>query len=59
MSSSLSVTLRGRHVTLTPLTLEDVRGLVLAASGDRSTYGWSIVPGTVSAALGPRGGIVS
>jgi len=43
----LSVTLTGRHVTLTPLTLEDVPGLVRAASGDRSTYGWSIVPGTV------------
>ncbi len=47
MSTSLSVTLTGRHVTLTPLTLEDVPGLVRAASGDRSTYGWSIVPGTV------------
>ncbi|MGD0852743.1 MAG: GNAT family protein [Acidimicrobiales bacterium] len=47
MSSSLSVTLAGRHVTLTPLSLEDVPGLVLAASGDRSTYGWSIVPATI------------
>jgi len=46
MSSPLSVTLTGRHVTLTPLALEDVPGLVRAASGDRSTYGWSIVPGT-------------
>jgi RimJ/RimL family protein N-acetyltransferase len=47
MSSSLSVTLTGRHVTLTPLSLEDVPGLVEAASGDRSTYGWSIVPDTL------------
>lgn len=47
METSLSVTLAGRHVTLTPLTMEDVPGLVRAASGDRSTYGWSIVPGTV------------
>jgi RimJ/RimL family protein N-acetyltransferase len=47
MSSSLSVTLTGRHVTLTPLALEDVPGLVHAASGDRSTYGWSIVPDSV------------
>jgi RimJ/RimL family protein N-acetyltransferase len=47
MSSSLSVTLTGRHVTLTPLTLEDVPGLVRAASGDRSTYEWSIVPDTI------------
>lgn len=47
MSSSLSVTLTGRHVTLTPLAVEDIPGLVQAASGDRSTYGWSIVPGTI------------
>jgi N-acetyltransferase len=47
MSSSLAVTLTGDHVTLTPLSLEDVPGLVLAASGDRSTYGWSIVPDTI------------
>ncbi len=44
--SSLSITLTGRHVTLTPLSLDDVPGLVVAASGDRSTYGWSIVPDT-------------
>jgi len=44
MSTPLSVTLRGRHVTLTPLALDDVPGLVEAASGDRSTFGWSIVP---------------
>jgi RimJ/RimL family protein N-acetyltransferase len=43
----LSVTLTGRHVTLTPLALDDVAGLVHAASGDRSTFGWSIVPGTL------------
>jgi RimJ/RimL family protein N-acetyltransferase len=47
MSSPLSVTLSGRHVTLTPLAVEDIPGLVQAASGDRSTYGWSIVPGTI------------
>jgi RimJ/RimL family protein N-acetyltransferase len=41
---SLSITLTGRHVTLTPLSMDDVPGLVRAASGDRSTYGWSIVP---------------
>jgi N-acetyltransferase len=44
MSSELSVTLFGRYVTLTPLAMEDVPGLVRAASGDRSTFGWSIVP---------------
>lgn len=43
----MSVTLTGRHVTLTPLALDDVAGLVHAASGDRSTFGWSIVPGTL------------
>ena len=47
MSSSLSVTLTGRHVTLTPLSIDDVPELVHAASGDRSTFGWSIVPATI------------
>ena len=46
MASPLSITLTGHHVTLTPLALEDVPGLVRAASGDRSTFGWSIVPDT-------------
>ncbi|MGB8196442.1 MAG: GNAT family protein [Acidimicrobiales bacterium] len=50
MTSVLSVTLTGRHVTLTPLSIEDVPGLVHAASGDRSTYGWSIVPATIEEA---------
>ena len=49
MSSPLSVTLAGRYVTLTPLAIDDVPGLVAAASGDRSTFGWSIVPGDVDA----------
>ena len=49
MSSPLSVTLAGRYVTLTPLAIGDVPGLVAAASGDRSTFGWSIVPGDVDA----------
>lgn len=40
------MTLSGRHVTLTPLTIDDVPALVEAASGDRSTFGWSIVPDT-------------
>lgn len=44
--SSLSVTLSGRHVTLTPLSMDDVAGLVRASAGDRSTFGWSIVPET-------------
>lgn len=43
----MSVTLTGRYVTLTPLALADVPALVHAASGDRSTYGWSIVPDSV------------
>lgn len=47
MSSTLAVTLTGRCVTLTPLSMDDVAGLVRAASGERSTYGWSIVPGTI------------
>jgi len=47
MSSSFSVTLTGRHVTLTPLSMDDVPELVRAASGERSAFGWSIVPGTI------------
>ena len=47
MTPSLSVTLTGRHVTLTPLSSDDVPELVHAASGDRSTFGWSIVPATI------------
>jgi len=42
----LAVTLEGRFVTLTPLTLDDVAGLVAAASGDRSTFRWSLIPDT-------------
>jgi RimJ/RimL family protein N-acetyltransferase len=40
----LALTLSGRFVTLTPLTLDDVAGLVHAASGDRSTFTWSLIP---------------
>jgi RimJ/RimL family protein N-acetyltransferase len=40
----LAVTLTGRHVTLTPVTLDDVPGLVRAASGDRTTFRWSTIP---------------
>ena len=47
--SSLSATLSGHHVTLTPLSMDDVPGLVRAASGDRATFGWSIVPDTTDA----------
>jgi hypothetical protein len=54
MSSPLSVTLSGRHVTLTPLDIDDVAGLVAAASGDRSTFGWSIVPDNVGDMDGRR-----
>ncbi len=34
----------GRIVRLTPMTLDDVRGLVDAANEDRSTYGFTEVP---------------
>lgn len=44
MSRLANVTLKGRFATLTPLSLDDVPGLVGAASGDRSTFGWSNVP---------------
>ena len=49
MDSSLAVTLVGREVTLTPLTLDDVAGLVAAANEDRSAYGWTSVPETPQA----------
>ncbi len=46
MEPGLAVTLVGRHVTLTPLTHDDVPGLVAAASEDRSSYCWTDVPET-------------
>lgn len=48
MSSSLCVTLEGRDVTLTPLTMDDVPGLVRAANEDRSTYGFTRVPDSIA-----------
>jgi N-acetyltransferase len=47
--NDLAVTLSGRFVTLTPLALDDVAGLVQAASGDRSTFTWSLIPDTIDA----------
>ena len=46
MSDPLAVTLSGPHVTLTPLSLDDVDGLCRAASVDRATYGLTNVPAT-------------
>jgi RimJ/RimL family protein N-acetyltransferase len=45
--SELAVTLSGRFVTLTPLGLDDVAGLVGAASGDRTTFKWSHIPDSI------------
>lgn len=45
--SSLIVTLPGRLTTLTPLSLDDVPGLVGAANEDRSTFEWTYVPRTL------------
>ncbi|HEY5438642.1 MAG TPA: GNAT family protein [Acidimicrobiales bacterium] len=47
MRSLADVTLEGRHATLTPLALADVPDLATAASGDRSTFGWSNVPDNI------------
>ncbi len=44
------MTLCGTHVRLEPLALTHVPGLVAAASQDRSTYHYTLVPGTVDAA---------
>lgn len=49
MEPGLAVTLVGRHVTLTPLTYDDVPGLVAAASENRSSYRWTDVPETPEA----------
>ena len=38
-------TLRGRHVELVPLAAEHARALLAAATGDRSSYGFTEVPG--------------
>ena len=43
------VVLTGDIVTLRPMTVEDVDGLVAAASEDRSTYGFTPVPDGVDA----------
>jgi N-acetyltransferase len=40
----LDATLTGRHVVLEPLRGEHVEGLAAAASLDRSTYGFTVVP---------------
>jgi RimJ/RimL family protein N-acetyltransferase len=49
MTSLADITLEGRYVTLTPLTLGDVPELVDAGSGDRSTFGWMNVPDNIPA----------
>jgi RimJ/RimL family protein N-acetyltransferase len=43
------VVLAGRIVTLQPLTLEHVDGLVAAANEDRASYGFTPVPGSTDA----------
>jgi RimJ/RimL family protein N-acetyltransferase len=40
----MSVTLRGEHVALVPLTDAHLDGLVAAATRDRTTYDWTYVP---------------
>ena len=57
--SSLTVTLSGRVVTLTPLSLDDVPGLVTAASGDRSTFEWTDVPDDVEGMSGVVGDLLA
>jgi RimJ/RimL family protein N-acetyltransferase len=42
---SLAPTLRGRHVELVPLAAEQAPALLAAATGDRSSYGFTEVPG--------------
>ena len=42
--TSLSVTLEGHYTTLTPLSIDDVDGLVSAATVDRTSYSMTYVP---------------
>ena len=44
--TTLSVTLVGDHTTLTPLSIDDVDGLLAAANQDRSSYTMTLVPDT-------------
>jgi N-acetyltransferase len=41
---SLAVTLTGPNVTLTPLSLDDAPGLLVAATEDRGTFAFTTVP---------------
>jgi N-acetyltransferase len=41
---SAPFTLEGTHVRLEPLTTDHVDGLLAAATGDRSTFGYTVVP---------------
>jgi RimJ/RimL family protein N-acetyltransferase len=45
--TSLSVTLVGEHTTLAPLAIDDLDGLVAAATQDRSSYTMTHVPDTI------------
>ncbi len=47
MNSNDAPVLRGQHVQLEPLSLDQVHQLVLAANEDRSTYAWTPVPESV------------
>jgi hypothetical protein len=48
MPRELHVSLTGRFAQLLPLTIDDVPGLLTAANEDRSTYGYTLVPETMS-----------
>src|SRR5579883_2350717 len=43
------VTLKGRHVCLRPLNIEDVHSLLAAADEDRESYAYATVPATRAA----------
>ncbi len=44
MPRSLAVTLSGPNVTLTPLSFDDATGLLVAATEDRDSFGFTSVP---------------
>ena len=48
MPASISLNLTGRFVHLSPLSLEDVPGLLASATEGRSSYGFTQVPDTMT-----------
>ncbi len=60
MSPILSpVTLTGRFVQLEPLSLDHVEALAEAATADRSTFGWTVVPDSLDTTRSYVAGLIA